>query len=72
VHDPNGTARAHLRRGLAQTLEEVHAGRAAGLILARLRDLADTAEEFGPVLRRFAEGDAFVIALDYELDAPRP
>ena len=34
----------------------------------RLRDLADSVTELGPLLRWFAEGDAFVIALDYELD----
>jgi hypothetical protein len=72
LHDVRRDTPAHARRGLAQALEEVHAGRAAGLVLARLRDLADTAAELGPLLRRFAAGDAFVIALDYELEAPRP
>jgi hypothetical protein len=71
LHDTDGAARAHTRRGLAQALEEVHDGRAAGLVLARLRDLADTAVEIGPLLRRFADGDAFVVALDYDVNAPQ-
>jgi hypothetical protein len=72
VHDTDGAAPAHTRRGLARALEEVHDGRAAGLVVARLRDLADTAVELGPLLRRFVDGEAFVIALDYDLNAPRP
>jgi hypothetical protein len=71
VHDVHGDAPAHVRRGLAQALAEVQAGHAAGLVLARLRDLADTAAELAPLLQRFSEQDAFVIALDYELDAPQ-
>jgi hypothetical protein len=68
VHDMS--AGAHPRRGLTQTLQDVHAGRAAGLVLARLHDLGDTAVELLPVLRWFADGNAFVIALDYELRPP--
>jgi hypothetical protein len=71
VHDTPGVARVHLRRGLLEALDEVHAGRAAGLVVARLRDLADNADELGPLLRRFTAANAFVIALDYEFDAPQ-
>jgi hypothetical protein len=66
VHDVS--AGAHPRRGLTKALEAVDAGLAAGLVLARLGDLAGTATELGPLLRRFAEGNAFVVALDYEPD----
>jgi DNA invertase Pin-like site-specific DNA recombinase len=65
VHDVTGTRR---RPGLEHALAELRAHRAAGLVVTRLRDLADSVTELGPLLRWFAEGDAFVIALDYELD----
>lgn len=65
VHDASGTRG---RPGLEHALGELRAQRAAGLVVARLRDLADSVTELGPLLRWFAEGDAFVIALDYELD----
>jgi hypothetical protein len=65
VHDTR--ADAHPRLGLTKAIEDVDAGRAAGLVLARLRDLAATADELGPLLRRFAAENAFVVALDYEL-----
>jgi DNA invertase Pin-like site-specific DNA recombinase len=58
----------HQRPGLAHAMDEIRAGRAAGLVVARLRDLADSVTELGPLLRWFADGDAFVIALDYQLD----
>jgi DNA invertase Pin-like site-specific DNA recombinase len=60
--------RASARPGLAHALDEIGAGRARGLVVARLRDLTDSVTELGPLLRWFADGDAFVIALDYELD----
>jgi len=67
VHD-TVSARSNQRPGLAYAMEEIRAGRAAGLVVARLRDLADSVTELGPLLRWFTDGDAFVIALDYELD----
>jgi DNA invertase Pin-like site-specific DNA recombinase len=67
VHDVGG-ARGSRRPGLDHALEELRAQRAAGLVVTRLRDLAESVTELGPLLRWFAESDAFVIALDYELD----
>jgi DNA invertase Pin-like site-specific DNA recombinase len=67
IHDTGG-ARVNQRPGLAHALEEIRAGHAAGLVVARLRDLADSVTELGPLLRWFAHGESFVIALDYELD----
>ena len=66
VHD--SSAGAHPRRGLTKAIEAVDAGLAAGLVLARLGDLGGTAGELGPLLHRFAERNAFVVALDYEPD----
>jgi DNA invertase Pin-like site-specific DNA recombinase len=67
VHDTLG-ARSKQRPGLAYAMDEIRAGRATGLVVARLRDLADSVTELGPLLRWFTDSDAFVIALDYELD----
>jgi DNA invertase Pin-like site-specific DNA recombinase len=69
VHDaPAANGRASSRPGLAHALEEVGEGRAAGLVVARLRDLTDSVAELGPLLQWFADSEAFVIALDYRLD----
>jgi DNA invertase Pin-like site-specific DNA recombinase len=67
VHDA-APPRGRRRPGLEHALDELRAHRAAGLVVMRLCDLADTVRELGPLLRWFVEGDAFVIALDYELD----
>jgi DNA invertase Pin-like site-specific DNA recombinase len=64
VHDHAG----HRREGLEHALGELRAHRAAGLVVTRLGDLADSVAELAPLLRWFAEGEAFVIALDCELD----
>ena len=48
--------------------EEVRMGRAAGIVVNRLRDLTDSVTELGPLLQWFVTADAFVIALDYEID----
>jgi DNA invertase Pin-like site-specific DNA recombinase len=69
VHDaPAEAGRTRSRPGLAHALREVAAGRAAGLVVARLRDLTESLAEIGPLLQWFADSDAFVIALDYRLD----
>jgi DNA invertase Pin-like site-specific DNA recombinase len=69
VHDaPGESGRARSRPGLAHALEEVGAGRVAGLVVARLRDLTESVAEIGPLLQWFADSEAFVIALDYRLD----
>ena len=56
------------RPGLDHALQEVRMGRAAGLVVNRLRDLTDSVSELGPLLQWFATANAFVIALDYEID----
>jgi DNA invertase Pin-like site-specific DNA recombinase len=65
VHD---ALPARGRPGLQHALDEVAAGRATGLVVERLRDLTGSVTELGPLLQWFVEADAFVIALDYELD----
>jgi DNA invertase Pin-like site-specific DNA recombinase len=69
VHDaPAESGRPRSRPGLAHALQEVAAGRAAGLVVARLRDLTESVAEIGPLLQWFADTEAFAIALDYRLD----
>jgi DNA invertase Pin-like site-specific DNA recombinase len=69
LHDaPAEGGRPRRRPGLAHALQEVGAGRAAGLVVARLRDLTESVAEIGPLLQWFADTEAFVIALDYRLD----
>ncbi len=65
VHD---VPPARGRPGLQHALDEVRAGRAAGVVVRRLRDLTGSLSELGPLLQWFVEADAFVIAIDYELD----
>jgi DNA invertase Pin-like site-specific DNA recombinase len=69
VHDALAEGGRHRSRpGLAHALQEVGAGRAAGLVVARLGDLTESVAEIGPLLQWFADTEAFVIALDYRLD----
>jgi DNA invertase Pin-like site-specific DNA recombinase len=56
------------RPGLDEALDELRARHAAGLVVARLSDLADTVQQLGALLQWFAERDAFLLALDYALD----
>ena len=65
VHD---SLPARGRPGLEHALEEIRARRAAGLVLNRLQDFTDSVPALGPLLQWFVDADAFVIALDYELD----
>jgi DNA invertase Pin-like site-specific DNA recombinase len=56
------------RPGLGEALDELRAGSATGLVVARLGDLADTVQELGALLQWFADSDAFLVALDYAPD----
>ena len=64
------TSRAGARTARARSTRSTRSapGRAAGLVVARLRDLTGSVTELGPLLQWFVDADAFVIALDYELD----
>src|SRR3954469_2139335 len=50
VHDVAGV-RGSRRPGLEHALDELSAHRAAGLVVTRLRDLADSVTDLGPLLR---------------------
>ena len=69
VHDVEPTSgRITDRPGLAYALDEIAAGRVAGLVLARLGDLTRSVTELAQLLRWMDAAGAFMIALDYELD----
>jgi DNA invertase Pin-like site-specific DNA recombinase len=57
------------RPGLGHALDRIAAGRVAGLIVARLGDLTESVTELAELLQWLNQADAFVIALDYELDS---
>jgi DNA invertase Pin-like site-specific DNA recombinase/peptidoglycan hydrolase-like protein with peptidoglycan-binding domain len=69
VHDVESAGdRISDRPGLAYALDEIAAGRVAGLVVARLSDLTRSVTELAQLLYWLNEAEAFVIALDYELD----
>jgi DNA invertase Pin-like site-specific DNA recombinase/peptidoglycan hydrolase-like protein with peptidoglycan-binding domain len=69
VHDVEAAGdRLSDRPGLAYALDEIAAGRVAGLVVARLSDLTRSVTELAQLLQWLNEAEAFVIALDHELD----
>jgi DNA invertase Pin-like site-specific DNA recombinase len=64
VHDAGG---GH-RRSLAWALEQIDAGGAELLVVARLRDLASDARDLVPLLRWFVAPERALVALDVALD----
>lgn len=54
------------RHGLEYALQRIADGEIAGLVCARLGDLAESVGELAALLRWFADGEAFLIALDDE------
>ena len=56
------------RPGLAYALDQIAAGRVAGLVLAHLGDLTRSVTELAQLLQWLNQAEAFMIALDYELD----
>ena len=69
VHDVETAGdRISDRPGLAYALDEIAAGRVAGLVVARLSDLTRSVTELAQLLQWLNEAEAFVIALDHELD----
>jgi DNA invertase Pin-like site-specific DNA recombinase len=70
VHDVGPTGgRLTGRPGLAHALDQVGDGDADGIVVCRLSDLAGSVTELGTLLRWLIDAEAFVIALDFELDS---
>jgi DNA invertase Pin-like site-specific DNA recombinase len=73
VHDvETASDRISDRPGLAHALDEIANGRVAGLVVARLSDLTRSVTELAQLLGWLHAAQAFVIALDYELDTSTP
>ncbi|WP_081686497.1 peptidoglycan-binding protein [Candidatus Solirubrobacter pratensis] len=69
VHDVEAPERRRVDRpGLNYALGQVADGAAAGLVCVKLSDLADSVADLGALLQAFADGDAFLVALDYDID----
>ena len=69
VHDIEpASGRITDRPGLAYALDQIAAGRVAGLVLAHLGDLTRSVTELAQLLQWLDQAEAFMIALDYELD----
>jgi len=69
VHDvkpPHG--RLADRPGLASVLDQIAEGRVAGIVVARLGDLTRSVSELTDLLQWMDKAEAFVIALDHDLD----
>ena len=66
VEPPSG--RIADRPGLAYVLDQIAAGRVAGLVLARLGDLTRSVSELARTAGWIDTAEAFMIALDYDLD----
>ena len=70
VHDAgtDGSGGDHNCPGLAWALEQIAAGKAEVLVVARLRDLSANGANLPPLLRWFNEPGRDLIALDLKLD----
>jgi DNA invertase Pin-like site-specific DNA recombinase len=69
VHDVEpASGRIIDRPGLAYVLDQIACGHVEGVVLARLGDLTRSATELAKFLHWLNRSDAFMIALDYELD----
>jgi DNA invertase Pin-like site-specific DNA recombinase len=60
------------RPGLAYALSQLSSGRADGLVVAELHDLAGTLGEMAPVLHWFSESGRVLVAIDVDLDSTAP
>ena len=60
------------RPGLAYVLDQIEDGRVAGVVVARLSDLSRSFSELARLLERIDEAEAFLIALDHDLDTSAP
>ena len=58
--------------GLFHVLEQIANGEARGIIVPRLRDLTGAVSDLGSLLNWLRESDAFLVALDLQLDTREP
>ena len=72
VRDPHDAGDGQERPGLEYALARLSAGRADGLVVAELHDLADSLAEMAPVLHWFAASGRALVATDIDLDSTAP
>jgi DNA invertase Pin-like site-specific DNA recombinase len=69
VHDIETPQRRRVERpGLDYVLGQVADGAAAGVVCVQLSDLADSVADLGGLLQAFVDAEAFLVALDYDID----
>jgi peptidoglycan hydrolase-like protein with peptidoglycan-binding domain len=69
IHDPHDPASSLIeRRGLVYVLNAISSHKAAGLVVARIRDFTYRIVDLATLLSWVADADAFVAAADHELD----
>jgi peptidoglycan hydrolase-like protein with peptidoglycan-binding domain/DNA invertase Pin-like site-specific DNA recombinase len=69
VHDVESSQRRRGNRpGLDYALQQIADSAAVGLVCVRLSDLSDSVADLGSVLQAFVDREAFLVALDYDID----
>jgi DNA invertase Pin-like site-specific DNA recombinase len=68
VHDSPGAAGDHGRPALRWALQQIAAGEASVLVVARLRDLSSNVANLTPLLRWFEDPGRTLIAIDMQID----
>lgn len=72
VRDEGHTAKTLERPGLQEALRQIAAGKADGIIVAKLDRLSRSTVDFGLLLEWFNELDATLVALDLGVDTSTP
>jgi DNA invertase Pin-like site-specific DNA recombinase len=73
VHDVDPASdRINDHPGLFHVLERIAGGEAHGIVVPRLRDLTGAVSDLGGLLNWLDESDAFLVALDLDLDTRKP
>jgi DNA invertase Pin-like site-specific DNA recombinase len=72
IRDEGESAKSLDRPGIRRALELIAAGKAGGLIVAKLDRLSRSVADFGILLEWFTDADAALVALDLGLDTSTP
>jgi DNA invertase Pin-like site-specific DNA recombinase len=72
IRDRGESGKSLQRPGLRDALEQLAAGDAEGLVVAKLDRLSRSVVDFGSLLDWFAEAEAVLVALDFDIDTSTP
>lgn len=72
IRDKGETGKTLERAGLQEALEQLAAGEAEGLVVAKLDRLTRSVQDFAMLLAWFREAEATFVALDFDLDTSTP